>query len=264
MFSIVMYNYNKAPYIETAIRSVFAQTYTDWELLIIDDCSTDESIAIADRVVMERCMELHGARGWPPYIRGFGHDENGGVSICHIRGFTQARGGLIGILDSDDALEPNALERMVAFANDNPRAGLLYSQYLHCDINLVPLNLGPNHLPTGSIIDDKDAVSHFKVFRREEYQLTAGFDAKFTKAADRDITLKMEEVAPLAFLDEPLYRYRYTGDGISQGSNGRAALAMWNQAVADARGRRVKVQLDRTQSMVYAQNKIRKERRAEK
>ncbi len=238
MFTIVMANYNKAKYIETAIRSVFAQTYTDWELLIIDDYSTDDSQAIANRVVFDYCEEKHGCRGWPPNIRGFGHDERGGVSVCHIRGFTQARGGLIGMLDSDDALEPNALERMVAFADDNPKAGLLYSQYHHCDENLVAMKLGPNHLPTGSIIDDKDAVSHFKVFRKEEYLQTPGFDAKFTRAADRDITLKMEEVAPLAFLDEPLYRYRYTGDGISQGSNGRAALVMWKLAVADAKERR--------------------------
>ena len=238
MFTIVMANYNKAPYIETAIRSVFDQTYTDWELLIVDDASTDGSRAIADRLVMDWCEKKHGCRGWPQNIRGFVHEKRGGVSVCHMRAFNQARGGLIGILDSDDALEPNALERMVAFADDNPKAGLLYSQYHHCDENLVALKLGPNHLPTGSIIDDRDAVSHFKVFRREEYMQTPGFDAKFTTAEDRDITLKMEEVAPLAFLDEPLYRYRYTGDGISQVSNGPAARAMWNQAVADAMVRR--------------------------
>src|SRR6476660_3851268 len=93
-FTLLMANYNKGAYIDEAIRSVLNQTFTAWELIIIDDASTDDSL--------ERIEKYLG----DPRISLYSSTRNKGYTRTLIYGLTKVRSAIIGILDSDDALAP--------------------------------------------------------------------------------------------------------------------------------------------------------------
>lgn len=103
--SIVMPAYAAAEFIGLAVESVLAQTLKDWELIIVDDCSPDETAAAA--------ME---AAGGDPRIRVVRAPENGGVAKARNLGMREATGEWIAVLDSDDAMEPGRLEILVTEA----------------------------------------------------------------------------------------------------------------------------------------------------
>lgn len=100
--SLVMATYNRAYCLPRAIESVQTQTYENWELVIIDDGSTDDTKATIERI----------CRG-DPRIRVFTHDRNRGVTAAKNTGFNHATGDWVGTLDSDDELVPSALSTLL-------------------------------------------------------------------------------------------------------------------------------------------------------
>ena len=105
--SVIMPTYNCAEYIAESIRSVQAQTYENWELLIVDDVSTDDTAqAVAPFLSDER-------------IRFICLAENGGPAAARNEALRQARGAYIAFLDSDDLWMPDKLERQIAFMEEN-------------------------------------------------------------------------------------------------------------------------------------------------
>ena len=103
--SIVTANYNGARHLADAVRSVLAQTLTDFELIVVDDCSTDASL----QVIAET------AAG-DPRVRVIVQDRNGGPGPARNRALAEARGRWIAVFDSDDLMAPDRLERLVARA----------------------------------------------------------------------------------------------------------------------------------------------------
>lgn len=114
MISVVVPLYNKEKAIIATLQSVLAQTYTDYEVLVVDDGSTDNSL----KVVSERINELGNER-----IRVI-HKENGGVSSARNRGIREAKGDFIALLDGDDLWEPTFLEEQVKLIHDFPNAAM--------------------------------------------------------------------------------------------------------------------------------------------
>ena len=117
--SVIIAFWNAEPFLKEAIDSVFAQTFTDWELLLIDDGSTDASGATARRAK---------ARA-PQRVRVFAHagGENRGVPASRNLGMRHARGELIAFLDADDIWLPDKLALQVAALDHHPSAGLVYA-----------------------------------------------------------------------------------------------------------------------------------------
>ena len=115
---------NAERYLDEAIQSVLAQTYASWELLLVDDGSTDASSAIA-RQYASRC---------PQKIRYFEHQQhrNLGTGASRNVGLLQARGEYVAFLDSDDVWMPEKLEQQVAIMGAHPDVALLFgrSEYL--------------------------------------------------------------------------------------------------------------------------------------
>mgnify|MGYP003294259976 CR=1 FL=1 len=107
MFSVIIPLYNKAPYIEKALRSVFAQTYTDYELIVVDDGSKDDSKAVAEQVLA--CCPV-------PFQ--LISQANAGVSMARNNGVAASQGDYICFLDSDDYLEPQFCELMLQHVID--------------------------------------------------------------------------------------------------------------------------------------------------
>ena len=118
MISIVIPLYNKAKSITTTLQSVLDQTYTDWELIVVDDGSTDNSL----NVVKEFVGQIDNR--WIDDRLTLIHKENGGVSSARNRGIKEAKGEYVAFLDGDDLWETDYLEAMARLINDYPNASL--------------------------------------------------------------------------------------------------------------------------------------------
>ena len=107
LVSIIMPSYNTERFIGETVKSVLAQSYTDWELIIVDDCSTDHT----DDVIQEFLSDdrIH-------YIK---NEVNSGAAVSRNRALKAARGRWIAFLDSDDLWLPDKLERQVRFMEEN-------------------------------------------------------------------------------------------------------------------------------------------------
>lgn len=113
--SVVMPVYNVEKFVEHAIGSVLAQSFQDFELLIVDDCSPDRS--------MEICRRVHDER-----IRMITHPQNRGLAGARNTGIRHARGAYVAFLDSDDAWHPHKLAQHVAHLDAQPDVGISFSR----------------------------------------------------------------------------------------------------------------------------------------
>ena len=120
-FSVIIPLYNKAPYVRKALETVCAQTYRDYEIIVINDGSTDNSAIIAEEY-------LNGVEGVSYRILS---QQNAGVSAARNNGVAQAGGDYIAFLDADDWWEPTYLERMAQLIKEYPEAGLYASNYMY-------------------------------------------------------------------------------------------------------------------------------------
>jgi glycosyltransferase involved in cell wall biosynthesis len=123
LVSIITPFFNAEAYFEEAIESVIAQTYDHWELLLVDDGSTDGSTAIAQRYAQQYPDKVH-------YLEHEGH-QNRGKSTSRNLGIHEARGEFIALLDADDVYLPEKLEKQVAILQEHPEAGMVYGPTLY-------------------------------------------------------------------------------------------------------------------------------------
>jgi glycosyltransferase involved in cell wall biosynthesis len=196
-FSFLMSNYNKAAYVGEAIESVLEQSWSEWELIIVDDCSTDDSVEIIKKYLSDRRIKL------------FKNKQNIGKIRTLKRLVNLAQGKILGILDSDDALAPDALAEIIKVYEKHPDCGYVYTQCWYCDQNLKPIHLGFSApIPEGKSNLHVNAVVAMRTFKKEAYFKTSGYDEEIIFAEDIDLTLKMEETTCLYFLNKPLYYYR--------------------------------------------------------
>lgn len=117
LVSVVTIFLNTEKYIEEAIESIFAQTYDNWELLLVDDGSSDRSTEIALRYVQQYPGKVR-------YLEHEGH-QNRGMSASRNLGVRHAKGELIAFLDSDDIWLPQKLERQAAILESQPEAAMV-------------------------------------------------------------------------------------------------------------------------------------------
>lgn len=122
LVSIIMPSYNTANYIEASIESVRHQTYENWELIIVDDCSTDNT----DEKVRPFLTDGR--------IRYLKNEQNSGAAISRNRALREARGKWIAFLDSDDLWLPEKLEKQVSFMEEN---GYHFSYTNYEEINIA-------------------------------------------------------------------------------------------------------------------------------
>jgi len=120
LVSVVIIFLNADRFLREAIESVFAQTYSNWELLLVDDGSTDGSSEIA----------LEYAQSSPARVRYLTHPggENRGMSASRNLGIKHGRGEHVALLDADDVWLPGKLEKQVAILNEQPEAAMVYGR----------------------------------------------------------------------------------------------------------------------------------------
>jgi glycosyltransferase involved in cell wall biosynthesis len=118
--SVIIPVYNRQAFIGEAIQSVLNQTYTDYEIIVVDDGSTDETATVVRRFDDQR---VH-------YI----HQDNRGVAAARNHGLRLARGDFIAFLDSDDLFLREKLEIQLDYLRQNPQIGLAYTAYTVLDV----------------------------------------------------------------------------------------------------------------------------------
>lgn len=123
LVSVIMIFLNAEKFIEEAIESVLAQTYSQWELIFVDDGSSDESTQIAQRF----------AQQYPGKMRYFEHTshQNRGMSASRNLGIKQSRGEYIAFLDADDIFLPQKLQEQVSILESHKEAAMVYGPTLH-------------------------------------------------------------------------------------------------------------------------------------
>ncbi|MBW2996480.1 glycosyltransferase [Candidatus Woesearchaeota archaeon] len=199
LFSILMANYNSARYIKQAIESVLNQTYSNWELIIVDDASTDNSLEIIKPYLKDKRIKLIKLK------RNLG--PGGAKKICA----DNASGEIFGILDSDDYLDKNALKIMVKEYNKNKDYGVICSIYykFYEDSGIQEIDkVRKVSEPQKSYLEGS-GISHFSTFKKQAYNKTKGFDPEVGRADDKDLFYKFEEAfIKSKFIEKPLYYYR--------------------------------------------------------
>lgn len=181
LVSVIIIFLNAGDFIQEAIESVRAQTYKNWELLLVDDGSTDRSSAIA-KTYRER---------YPHKVRYFEHaaHQNRGMSASRNLGIAQAAGELIAFLDADDLWLPEKLERQVVIIQRHPDVGLLANPALYYypngDTKAQAMMLSPGMVPLGAWApkllecDDNAACPSAVLMRKDLAVRLGGFEEAF-------------------------------------------------------------------------------------
>ena len=230
VFSVLIANYNNANTISVAIDSVLRQTFTDWEIVIVDDGSADGSISIINKYI---------AAGHPVTLHR--HEKNQGCGGTKNDCIAFSSGEICCFLDSDDALTDDALAVMAEAHRKNPLVSLVYSRFYYCDrdMNIQRRAEWVKSIPTGGTNLFHDQVMHFVSFKRSAYDQTEGIGRQFISAEDKDLYYKLEEAGPFLFVDKTLYLYRENSKGISQFVNYIMTQDNHLQVIENAMQRRV-------------------------
>ncbi len=235
LFSVLIANYNNGKYLQETLDSIYNQTYTNWEIIIVDDCSTDHSVQIYKTLASN------------DRIRIFYNEENQGCGYTKRRCVDEAFGDIGGFVDRDDTILPHALEKMVELHIKKPEYSRIHSKSYFCDENM---NITGEYTAARQVNSEdpiffnlNGAITHFATFKKEFYNKTEGIDAYLERAVDQDLYLKLYEVGKIFFIDEALYNYRIHSGGISTSSNARKAY-YWAWVVVFAAARRRGINLE--------------------
>jgi glycosyltransferase involved in cell wall biosynthesis len=201
-FSVIIPLYNKAPYVRKALETVCAQTYRDYEIIVINDGSTDNSAIIAEEY-------LNGVEGISYKIL---FQQNAGVSAARNNGVAQASGDYLAFLDADDWWEPTYLECMAQLIADYLEAGLYASNYVYYKPGKTHVAL---NIPTGYINYPKayyesgamPVTSITAIMPRMVFDEVGGFPLGIKLGEDFLLWAKTAMHYPVAFLNEPLAYY---------------------------------------------------------
>ncbi len=244
--SVIVPNYNHAPFLERRLRSILDQTYRDIEVVVLDDASTDGSARVLERFAGRAGVRIE-----------YGHENSGSPFAQWNKGLDRTSGALVWIAESDDDADPRFLETLVARLDGAPRCGLAFAQS-HCidasghvhgtaaqwtdSIDSTHwradyVNAGPDEcarlLAVTNTIPNASAV----VFRRDVYERIGRAPEDMRLAGDWMTWFRMLMVSDVAFVAEPLNRHRTHAATVRAAYDGdprwwRETLAVWQFAHA--------------------------------
>ncbi|MDB0074078.1 glycosyltransferase [Planktomarina temperata] len=212
--SVLLSCYNGARWLDEAINSVLSQTFGNFEFIIVDDGSTDNSPEIIKRYAEQDSRIVVIAK------------SNSGLADSLNVGIRQARGEWIARLDADDICEPSRLEIQLAKARQNPALVFIGSGLLVIDENgnmLKTYRYPDCHaLLVRNLYTANKFPPHSSAFYRTNVvRSIGGYRPRIRRAQDRDLWLRLSEVGQLTAMDEPLVRVRKHSDQISHDESGR-------------------------------------------
>lgn len=205
--SIVIPTYNRSAIVRRAIDSALAQSFTDLEILVVDDGSTDDTRAAL--------------AGYPERVRVI-YQENGGPASARNHGMRLARGEYIGFLDSDDAYLPGNVEAHLRRFDERPEAGLVYCGIEILDRDGHPLkNVLPNPEDRGLVLERliryNFITSSTVLMRRAAMEFAGPMSTRLWFAEDWYYWLRVASRFPIEFVNEVLVRYQRSAVSLSHG-----------------------------------------------
>ena len=201
-FSVIIPLYNKAPYVRKALETVCAQTYRDYEIIVINDGSTDNSAVVADEY-------LKATDGIDYQIIS---QQNAGVSAARNAGVALSHGDYLAFLDADDWWEPTYLEKMAQLIEDYPEAGLYASNYVYYKPGKtrVALNIPTGYINYPKAYYESNAMPIWTgaaMIQRKVFEEMGGFPVGIKLGEDFLLWAKTAMHYPVAFCEEPLAYY---------------------------------------------------------
>lgn len=195
--SVVIPTHNRASYLIKAINSVFAQTYTDYEIVVVDDGSADNTKGALSELIDAKKIR---------YV----HQEASGVSVARNHGVELARGELIAFLDSDDLFLPTKLDKQVALFSRQPELGFVHCSFAKFDDAGHALGVRdtskfqgwvyPQMLLEWSTLMAMPCM----LMRKEAFVNAGGFDESMHWAEDLDLWRRIARLYPIGAVPEVL------------------------------------------------------------
>lgn len=201
--SVIIPTFNRKAYVQEAIDSVLAQTYLDYEVIVVDDGSTDGTE-----------QALRGRYG--DRIR-YRWQENQGESVARNCALEMSSGQYIGLLDSDDLWFPEKLEKQVAVLQRSSDAALVFAQTCLIDSNGRRMDLPPvGHdiqasdltLESLCVRNAMGSAASTAMVRRSHFEEAGGYDESIQYGEDWDLWLRLRQLGPFVLIDEPLASMR--------------------------------------------------------
>lgn len=206
LVSIITPNFNCSRYIAETIESVLAQTYTNWEMIIVDDCSTDDSYQIATEYSKKDSR-----------IKVLKNEKNSGAAFSRNSALDIANGEYIAFLDSDDLWLPEKLEKQIKFMQEN-NYFFTYTNFEHISEDSKSLNVfvsGPK-IVTRRMLNNSNYLGCLTVMYDKKIVGDISISDKIKKRNDHALWLKVIDITKKCYLlDENLSKYRKRENSIS-------------------------------------------------
>jgi glycosyltransferase involved in cell wall biosynthesis len=202
ILSVIMPAYNVAPYVRDAVTSVQAQTLRDFELVIVNDGSTDETLPILQEIA-----------GHDPRLRIISRPNTGIVGALN-EAISATTAPYIARMDGDDLCMPERFERQLGFLNANPDVLLVGSDVEFIDSHGARLKTyrppqGSTAIQKALLEGNSGALIHPAIMgQRRAWSETGGYRESYQFVEDYDLYLRAARLGPLANVDKPLLRYR--------------------------------------------------------
>lgn len=205
LVSVIIPTYNRVDYLHEAVESVLAQTFRNFELIVVDDGSTDDTQKVA--------------ASWKGKLR-YLRQKNSGPSAARNNGIRNSVGRFIAFLDSDDTWTPEMLEKQVLMFKKNPAAGLIATGYTLMN---TERQLTKQIIMSSKDLADAARGNHYMNFfatssvmvKKHCFQATGLFNEKLRFAEDWDMWLRILQHYDFAYLPQALMNYRVHPDKIS-------------------------------------------------
>lgn len=200
-FSIIIPLYNKEKYVENTIKSVLDQSFQDFEIIVIEDCSTDNSKKLVETIVSNRIKIIQ-------------HQKNKGLSASRNTGIQNSNSDYIAFLDADDLWKPNYLEKLYSLIINFPSASLFATNYeeIYEKEKTITTALNINKNQKDGIINDFFEFNlHQPIYcpsslctRKSAFDLIGLYDESITYSEDVDLNIRANLKLKLAYSSEIL------------------------------------------------------------
>lgn len=195
--SVLLPNYNNGPYLKEALDSLLAQTHQDFIVYFVDDCSTDDSVAIAEAYQDDRIVILR-------------KSENSGIVDTMNKGLEKIDTKYFIRMDGDDLSDPNRFERLIQFMEDNPTIGVCSSaiRYFGMESGMMVYETDPEknkaNLIFGHTVGHASSIFRTAVFKENNIQ----YLDRFWRMEDYYLFYRLKDLTKATSIPDALYLYR--------------------------------------------------------
>lgn len=204
MVSVIIPSYNREKTILRAVNSVLNQTYKDIEVIVVDDCSTDNTLDVVKSIKDSR-------------LKFFKLDKNSGACVARNFGIEKSNGEFIAFQDSDDEWLPEKLEKQMNVFKNNSDVDLVFCQFKKIEKEntsvFPPLESG---IITRKVLLEKSYISTQTLIGRKECFSTVKFDPQMPRLQDHDLVIRLSKKYCFYFVNEPLVNMYVQDDSISK------------------------------------------------